>query len=406
MSPTVTAPAMTHAGMILGTAAYMSPEQSRGQTVDKRADIWAFGCVLFEMLSGKRAFAGDDVSDVLASVLAREPNWTRLPATLSPTLETYIRRCLQKDQRQRIHDIADVRLALEGAFETASPQRATPPTPSSNGVSVAWVVAAVVAAAALAIPAVRHLRETPSTAPLETRTEIVTPGAIELTSFALSPDGRQIVFVASGDGVSRLWVRSLAVTTAQPLSGTEGARLPFWSPDSRSIGFFAGGSLKRLDLGVVRRNCWLRLTHSRRDVELGRRHFVFVKHLDTLDPHSWNRECAHRRYVFLVTDDGPYVSGLSARRAAGSFFYAQGGRHGGIYLGTLERQHADRLTHADSAECSVHQGGSAVGAGKQARGPRLDLAQAALTGEPVTLATGLRSMALRAAPCRWQRPGW
>ena len=172
-SPTITSPAMTQAGMILGTAAYMAPEQARGKTVDKRADIWAFGCVLYEMLTGKRAFAGDDVSDVLASVLAREPDWARLPRHhFARVLGTYIRRCLQKDPRQRIHDIADVRLALEGAFETTAPQTATPAASSSKGARLAWV-AAVVAAAALAIPTVRHLRETPSPAPLETRTEIV-----------------------------------------------------------------------------------------------------------------------------------------------------------------------------------------------------------------------------------------
>ena len=111
---------MTGVGVILGTAAYMAPEQARGKAVDKRADIWAFGCVLYEMLTGTRAFAGDDVSEVLASVLAREPDWARLPADLSPALGTYIRRCLHKNPKQRIADAQDVRLALEGAFETAS----------------------------------------------------------------------------------------------------------------------------------------------------------------------------------------------------------------------------------------------------------------------------------------------
>ena len=119
-SPTITTPAMTQAGMILGTAAYMSPEQARGKTLDKRTDIWAFGCVLYEMLTGTRAFAGDDVSDVLASVLAREPDWTRLPSNLSPALGTYIRRCLEKNPKQRIADAQDMRLALEGAFDTAA----------------------------------------------------------------------------------------------------------------------------------------------------------------------------------------------------------------------------------------------------------------------------------------------
>ena len=119
MSPTITSPAMTQAGMILGTAAYMSPEQARGKPVDKRADIWAFGCVLYEMLTGQRAFDGEGVSETMARVIEREPDWARLPATLSPALRTYIRRCLQKDPRQRVQAIGDVRLALEGAFETS-----------------------------------------------------------------------------------------------------------------------------------------------------------------------------------------------------------------------------------------------------------------------------------------------
>ncbi len=125
-SPTITTPAMTQAGMILGTAAYMSPEQARGKTLDKRTDIWAFGCVLYEMLTGTRAFAGNDVADVLASVLAKEPDWTRLPSILSPALGTYIRRCLEKVPKQRIADAQDMRLALEGAFDTAALPSAPP----------------------------------------------------------------------------------------------------------------------------------------------------------------------------------------------------------------------------------------------------------------------------------------
>src|SRR6476619_574605 len=121
-SPTITTPAMTQAGMILGTAAYMSPEQARGKTVDKRADIWAFGAVLFEMLTGSRAFVGDDVSITMASVLMKEPEWGALPTDLPSALNTYIRVCLRKDPKQRVADIRDVRLALEGAFETVGPQ--------------------------------------------------------------------------------------------------------------------------------------------------------------------------------------------------------------------------------------------------------------------------------------------
>ena len=128
-------------GVILGTAAYMSPEQARGKPADKRADIWAFGCVLYEMLTGRRAFPGDEVSDVLASVLAREPDWTLLPRGLSPVLGTYLKRCLDKDRKRRIGDMQSVRLALEGAFETAEPIRS-----SSRTVQLwPWGVAVVLA---------------------------------------------------------------------------------------------------------------------------------------------------------------------------------------------------------------------------------------------------------------------
>src|SRR5207244_5673954 len=125
-SPTITTPAMTQAGMILGTAAYMSPEQAKGRTVDKRSDCWAFRCVLYEMLTGARAFAGDDVSDTLARILMKEPDWTALPATVPPAVVTVLRRCLQKDRKQRVRDIGDVSLALEGAFETTVPGTAAP----------------------------------------------------------------------------------------------------------------------------------------------------------------------------------------------------------------------------------------------------------------------------------------
>ncbi len=125
-SPTMTSPALTEAGVILGTAAYMSPEQARGKGVDTRSDIWGFGCVLYEMLTGQRAFAGQSVSDTLARVIEREPDWARLPTGLSPALRTYVGRCLHKDSRQRVQAIGDVRLALEGAFETPGPATAAP----------------------------------------------------------------------------------------------------------------------------------------------------------------------------------------------------------------------------------------------------------------------------------------
>src|SRR5262245_38436123 len=213
-SPTITSPAMmTGVGVLLGTAAYMAPEQARGRPVDKRADIWAFGCVLYEMLTGQRPFGGEDVTVTLSRVVEREPNFDALPATVPPRVRQALRLCLRKDPKQRAHDIADIRMALEGAFETVVPQTAASVNSSSQRGRVLWMVAfagLAALAAALAIPTAQHLRETSPAPPPETRTEIVTPITGGPTSFALSPDGRQIVYVASDDTASRLWLRSLA----------------------------------------------------------------------------------------------------------------------------------------------------------------------------------------------------
>jgi hypothetical protein len=221
----------------------MAPEQARGRVVDRRADIWAFGAVLFEMLTGKRAFPGEDITDTLAAVIRGEPDWNLLPPDVPPTLGSYLRRCLQKDPKQRVGDIRDVRLALDGAFDVVSQTTAAASTRRPRG-RLAWSIAtaSTLVALALAIPAVRHLREAPPSAPPEIRTDIVTPGTGD---FALSPDGRHLAFAAVSEGLPRLWLRSLAAGTAQPLTGTEGAETPFWSPDNRSRGVKTRQARKR-----------------------------------------------------------------------------------------------------------------------------------------------------------------
>ena len=388
-SPTITTPAMTEAGMILGTAAYMAPEQARGKTVDKRADIWAFGAVLYEMLTGRRAFPGEDVTDTLAAVVRAEPDWSLIPREVSPSLLVFLRRSLQKDPKQRVGDIHDVRLALEGAFETTAPQGATPAPSPSGGTPLAWMAfaAAVLAAAALAIPAVRYLRET---SPPETRTEINTPVTDTPTSFALSPDGRQIVFEASGEGGSRLWLRSLATTTAQPLAGTEGATYPFWAPDGRSIGFFAGNALKRLDLGGGAPQTLAPVTVGRGGTWNADGVIVFAPSALS----SLMRVPATGGAVAAVTTLGPQQVGHVAPHFLPDgrrfLFYTRGTPDmAGICLGALDGSAPTRLTAADSA--GVHlpsrwllwvRAGTLVA-------QRLDVAKAALTGEPVTLADGV-----------------
>ena len=245
LSPTITSPAMTMAGVILGTAAYMSPEQARGKVVDKRADIWAFGCVLYEMLTGQGAFGGEDVTVTLARVVEREPNLDALPPAIPARVRQVLGLCLRKDPKQRVSDIRDVRLALDGAFESVAPPTTATAAASTHG-RHAWMAAfavAVVGMIALGVPALRHVREMP---PEEPSLQLSVPLPTNSTPrfLEMSPDGRRLLVSVFQDGRTRLYVRSLDSPEWQPLSGADAARTPFWSPDSRFIGFFGDGALQ------------------------------------------------------------------------------------------------------------------------------------------------------------------
>jgi serine/threonine protein kinase len=233
-------------GMILGTAAYMSPEQAKGRAADRRSDIWAFGCVLYEMLAGTPAFAGETVVEILGAILKSEPDWHALPATTPPAVLSLLKRCLQKDRNRRMRDIADARFQIEEApNEPAIPVASTVPSQGSRE-RLLWIAATFVLASALALSVV-YTRSAPADLP-EMRLEIGTPPGADLSGFAISPDGRALVFQATVKGTNQLWLRPLDSETAQPLAGTENGSNPFWSPDSRSVGFFAGGQLKRFDI--------------------------------------------------------------------------------------------------------------------------------------------------------------
>src|SRR5262245_9356193 len=187
MSPTITSPAMTAAGVILGTAAYMSPEQARGKPVDKRADIWAFGCLLFEMLSGHRAFEGEDVASTIGATIHKEPVWTTLPESLPAPLRVTIERCLQKDPRQRFHDMGDVRLALAGAFAAQS-EGAVVPFARSRSFVAAGLAATIAAVAAGGV--VWTLTRPPAVTRSTPRFQVHAPPARTLGHFlSISPDG-------------------------------------------------------------------------------------------------------------------------------------------------------------------------------------------------------------------------
>jgi len=248
-SPTFTSPAMiTNVGVLLGTAAYMSPEQARGRTADKRSDIWAFGCVLYEMLTGARPFAGDDVSDTLANVLKVEPDWTRLPPDVPQSVRLTLRACLRKEPKQRLGDMQSVRLALEGAFEAGMHGATAVVAPGALWRKRAALAVLVVAVLLLGGVAATLLR--PRAAPRAVnRFDFQVPsdrqfrgGARNL--MALSPDGSQMVYNAAGG----IYLRRLGELDARIIPGTETGLLnsPFFSPDGQTLGFFHEGSLKRM----------------------------------------------------------------------------------------------------------------------------------------------------------------
>jgi len=255
LSPTLTAQ-MTGAGIILGTAAYMSPEQAKGEAVDKRADIWAFGLVLFEMLTGRRLFATDSVAETLAGVIKTEIDFSALPSDLPTSMVHLLRRCLERDPKNRLHDIADARIVVDDIL-AGRVDEAPPPSALSAGTQSQWkrLLPYVLAAIGLFIgllslwsPWATYSRQQSSGLALQFA--IQAPEETRLaTGLALSPDGRKLAMVARGpDGQTALWVRDLDSVGAQRLSGTTDARYPFWAPSSREIGFFAQARLKVTDL--------------------------------------------------------------------------------------------------------------------------------------------------------------
>ena len=262
-SPTLTAVHGTQLGMILGTAAYMAPEQAKGQAVDKRADIWAFGVVLYEMLAGGSLFGGDSVAETLAGVLKSQIDFSRLPAETPAPIRRLLRRCLERNPKNRLHDIADARLVLQEVMAgTTGDSESATVAARPKSARLPWIVAAgtTVAAVALALALFSGLAGRGATSsPVPTvRFELDWPGTgagsgIDADYLDLSPDGRFLAVVTQG----QIWVRPLDALEARPLAGTGGATYPFFSPDGSTIGFFADNELRRIsrDGGTVQKLC-------------------------------------------------------------------------------------------------------------------------------------------------------
>jgi eukaryotic-like serine/threonine-protein kinase len=257
MLATITSPAMTQAGIILGTAAYMAPEQARGKAIDRRADLWAFGCVLFEMLTSSRAFDGETITDVLSAVISKEPDWAKLPNSTPPPVIRLIRRCLRKDPRTRLQSAGDARVELDEALaESPDVAASAPPTRKIAWLSALAFMAAGAAIASFAFPFISR-RATPPIDPPVLRYTIALPSSFSSVGTpTISPDGRWIAIAALGptgrpefgrsDVSLAIWLRPMDGQAFQPIAGTEQAINPIWSPDSRELAFFARGSLYRV----------------------------------------------------------------------------------------------------------------------------------------------------------------
>jgi len=346
VSPTISIHG-TQAGLILGTAAYMSPEQARGKAVDRRADIWAFGVVLFEMLAGRRPFdESDDVTDQIAGVLKSDPAWQVLPGDTPITLRRLLRRCLQKDPRRRLQHIGDARVELqELQGEPDSEVVARPRAPLAWRERVAWIFALTLVGIASAVVITRR---TVIEAP-EIRPEISTPPTTRPTAFAIAPDGHAIVFNSDGPNGPQLWLRSLNSETATPLPGTDVGAAPFWSPDGRFIGFFTNNKLKYIDVvsGQV----------------------TSLTPVMTPAGGTWNRDDtilfvrSDNNAVFRIAKSGGVATQATPKRSPELatrmpqflpdgrhylFYVARGGEPPGVYIGELGTERISRILDNDS----------------------------------------------------------
>jgi eukaryotic-like serine/threonine-protein kinase len=266
ISPTISLHA-TRAGVILGTAAYMAPEQARGKAVDKRADIWSFGCVLYELLTGRRAFGGEDISDTLAFVITMEPEWSALPAEVPATIRKVLRRCLEKDLNRRFADIADVRLDVQDALNAGADATVAVTSAPSAGrssrrlLAIGSLAAAVLIALAFWTGYGRAPAETPapvarflvSVAPAErlqaaAEDRNAGEGRPSRTTMTWSADGHSIIFSAAEGDRQQLYIRTVDRLGATPLPGTQGGSMPFSSPDGRWIGFWSSGALRKIPI--------------------------------------------------------------------------------------------------------------------------------------------------------------
>jgi serine/threonine protein kinase len=336
---------LTAQGSIVGTLQYMAPEQLEGKEADGRADVWALGAILYEMVTGTKAFQGKSQASLIAAILGHEPPPMESVQPLSPPLlNRLVQHCLKKDPNDRMQSAGDACQALRWISES----RAEAIPARGRGNLLPWTLAGLFLFGLLSALSLFRPSRRPPDAP-EVRFQIDTPPTADLLSMAVSPDGRQLVVVASAEGIPQLWLRPLDSLTAQPLAGTDGASFPFWSPDSRSIGFFADSSLKRIDLGSG-------LTRTLAGAMRGL-------------GGTWNREgtilfapsnAEPLRRVSAAGGDAVPVTRLAPQQIAHRFpqflpdgrhflFYTGGSEDRAVYMASLDATEPERLFEADAA---------------------------------------------------------
>jgi eukaryotic-like serine/threonine-protein kinase len=381
---TLTAISMaTGAGVVLGTPAYMSPEQARGLGVDKRTDIWAFGCVLYEMLTRRPAFPGDTVSDTIAAILERTPDWTALPDSTSQRVRDLLRRCLVKSTRQRLHDIGDARLEIEESMNPAQTGAQTVPISSDRPKRpAAWVA---VGALLIATTLGTLVWDRSAPVPRQTRLEITTPPTSDRVSLAISPDGSRIAFVSRSDDTSRLWLRSLDSVSAAPLAGTDQAYYPFWSPDGRSLGFFADGKLKRIDLETQSVQVLANATAGRGGTWNSADVIVFAPQSGPIF-----RISASGGERTQITHPGPLTSHRFPQFLPDGrhfvYFEQSFDKAAGLWVGDVEGTETHRIVDADVAGVYLSSGHLLFIRQRTMYAQRFDAGRLAVSGSPVPVA--------------------
>jgi Tol biopolymer transport system component len=409
-SPTLTARA-TQLGVILGTAAYMSPEQARGKPVDKRADIWAFGCVLFEMLAGRGAFAGETVSDTLAAVLKSEPDWTALPEATPASLRNLLRRCLDRDPKQRLRDIGEARVAvsrieagaldpaieLKWAGESGSQSAAPANERVSRGLSerLAWLLCCVFAVGGLALAIWWRTSK-----PAEQTMYFSAPFAFAARDIAVAPNGHTVAVVGYRESARKnvIWLYEVGSPESRSLADTEGASFPFWSPDGRFLAFFADGKLKKMEVagGPVQTLCDAPSgrggTWNRDGVIVFAPSGLLLSGLYRISasggtptristPDASRGENTHRWPMFLP--DGRHYLYLAANVTGGS-------DPDGIFMGLLDSNEKRFVVKTSTNAAYAAPGYLLFYRDRTLFGQRFDLNTFELTGEPMAILTEIQ----------------